>query len=59
MTDMPMMLHLHKSVHKQDQLFWKNSFRNTTRVSNSLDPDQARHLVGPDLGQTFCKGYQS
>ena len=28
----------------------KNSFRNTIRVSNSLDPDQARHLVGPDLG---------
>ena len=25
-------------------------FRNTIRVSNSLDPDQARHFVGPDLG---------
>ena len=26
---------------------------NTIRIlmSNSLDPDQARHLVGPDLGQ--------
>ena len=23
---------------------------NTSRVSNSLDPDQARHYVGPDLG---------
>ena len=23
---------------------------NTIRVSNSLDPDQARHFVGPDLG---------
>ena len=23
---------------------------NTIRVSNSLDPDQARHLVGPVLG---------
>ena len=22
----------------------------TTRVSNILDPDQARHFVGPDLG---------
>ena len=22
----------------------------TIRVSNSLDPDQARHFVGPDLG---------
>ena len=29
--------------------FLKNSFRNTIRVSNSLDPDQARHFVGPDL----------
>ena len=28
--------------------FLKNSFRNTIRVSNSLDPDQ----VGPDLGPT-------
>ena len=30
--------------------FLKNSYRNTTRVSNSLDPDQARHFVGPILG---------
>ena len=28
----------------------KKSFRNTIRVSNSLDPDQARQNVGPDLG---------
>ena len=28
----------------------KNSFRNTIAESNSLDPDQARHFVGPDLG---------
>ena len=27
-------------------------------MSNSLDPDQDRHSVGPDLGQTVCKGYQ-
>ena len=32
------------------KLFRINSFRNTIRVSNSLDPDQARHFVGPDLG---------
>ena len=25
-------------------------FRNTIRVSNSLEPDQDRHYVGPDLG---------
>ena len=30
--------------------FWKNSLMNIIRVSNSLDPDQARHFVGPDLG---------
>ena len=30
--------------------FFKKKFRNTIRVSNSLDPDQARHFVGPDLG---------
>ena len=30
--------------------FWKYSFRNIFRMSNSLDPDQARRIVGPDLG---------
>ena len=34
----------------QNHLFGKNSFRNMIRVSNSLDPDQARHSVGADLG---------
>ena len=29
--------------------FSKNTFMNTIRVSNSLDPDQVRHFVGPDL----------
>ena len=33
--------------------FSKNSFCNTFRVSNSLDPDQDRFFVGPDLG-TNC-----
>ena len=28
----------------------KNCFRNINGVSNSLDPDQAQHFVGPDLG---------
>ena len=28
----------------------KNSFSNTIRVSNGLDPDQDRHFVTPDLG---------
>ena len=30
--------------------FFKNSFSNTIRVSNSLDPNQDRQSVGPDLG---------
>ena len=30
--------------------FLKNYFRNTIRVANSLDPDQAQHFVEPDLG---------
>ena len=29
-----------------------NSFRNSIRVSNSLDTDKAKHF-GPDLGQNF------
>ena len=30
----------------------KNSFRNTIRVSNDLDPDQDQHCRS---GQTFCR----
>ena len=33
--------------------FKKNSFRNTIRVSNSLDPDQAQRFVGPDLDKNY------
>ena len=33
----------------------KKSFRNTIRVSNNLDPDQARHFVGPGLGPNFLQ----
>ena len=35
----------------------KNSFRNTFRVSNSLDPDLARHLSGLIWVQPVCKDY--
>ena len=35
--------------------FKKNSFRNTIRVSNSLDPDQAQHCVGLDLGLNYLQ----
>ena len=30
--------------------FFHFCFKNTIRVSNSLDPDQAQHFAGPDLG---------
>ena len=39
-------------------IFLKNSFRNTIRVSNSLDPDQAEVFWGLILVQTVCKGFQ-
>ena len=35
--------------------FWMLDFFNAIRVSNSLDPDQAGHYVGPDLGQNFLQ----
>ena len=31
---------------------FKNSFRNTIRVSNASNPDQDQQNVGPDLGLT-------
>ena len=30
--------------------FFKNSFRDTIKVSNGLDPEQAWHSVDPDQG---------
>ena len=33
----------------QNHIFSKNYFRNTTRLLNGLDPDQARHFVERDL----------
>ena len=33
----------------QNLTFSKNSYTNTIRVSNNLDPDQDQHSVGPDL----------
>ena len=42
-----------------NQLFRKNSFRNTIRVSNSLNPDQARQNVGPDLGPNCLQSFSA
>ena len=36
----------------------KNSLRNTIKMSNSLDLDQAQRLSGLIWIQTVCKGYQ-
>ena len=38
--------------------FSKNYFRNTIRVSSSLNPDQERRSVGHDLGTTLRIGHQ-
>ena len=38
--------------------FFLSSFRNTIRVSNSLDPEQAQQMSGLVWVQTVCKGYQ-
>ena len=34
----------------QQWSFWEEKNKNTIRMSNSSDPDQARRFVGPDLG---------
>ena len=39
--------------------FSKNSFRNRIRVKNSVDHDQGRHFVGPDLGPNFFLAFLS
>ena len=44
------MLICHLWIFLLNQLFQNKSFRNTIRVSNSLDLDQAQHFGGPDLG---------
>ena len=38
--------------------FFEKFFRNTIRVSNSLDQDQAQFFAGLIWVQTVCKGYQ-
>ena len=43
----------------QNYLFKQNSFRNTIRVSNGLDPDQDGHSVGPDLGRNCWLRYSA
>ena len=36
----------------------QKNLKNTTSVPTSLDPEQARCLVGPDLGSNCFKGCQ-
>ena len=50
-------LHAFLSSHFSDffEFFSKNSYRNTSRVSNSLGPDQAQPLVEPGLAPNFAK----
>ena len=43
------------SVDLFSKSFFVKSFRNTIKVSNSLDPDQARQNVGLIWVQTVCK----
>ena len=40
----------HAFLSSTDLIFSKSTFSNTIGVSNSLDPDQDRHSVDPDLG---------
>ena len=39
-------------------MFLNNSFRNNINLANSLDSDQARHFVGPDLVPSCLQKYQ-
>ena len=38
--------------------FERSQYRKKERVANRLDPDQARHVAGPDLGPNVCQIYQ-
>ena len=49
----PLLCHL---IFFSKSAFLKNSFRNI--MSNSLDPDQAGHSVGPYLGPDCLQSYQ-
>ena len=41
------------------KILYKKSFGNTVRVSNGLDPDQARRIVGPDLGPSCLQKFSA
>ena len=42
----------------QNQLFQKKNLSGMPLVAKNLDPDQARHFVGPDLGPNCLQSYQ-
>ena len=52
------MLLLSSSVFFSKLFFSKNSFRNTMRVSNGLDPDQDQQMSVLIWVQTVYKGYE-
>ena len=53
-----LLLFLYTLLMRHILLFGCTIFFNTIRVSNSLDPDQARLFLGLIWVQTVCKGYQ-
>ena len=48
-TSLPLVYHLLRVFFFKINFFLQNSFTDTIRVSNSLDPDQGQHFVIPDL----------
>ena len=48
----------HLLIFFSESTFSKKSFRNTIRVSNSLDTDQAQHFVWPDLGPNCLERFK-
>ena len=54
-----LLLFLHTVIIVPYFTLWILEFFNTIRVSNSLDPDQARHYVGPDLGPNCLQRFSA
>ena len=48
-----------KENHKSSIFFKKYCFRDTVRVSNTLDPDQAGKFVGPEMGPNCLQRFSA